>query len=259
MGLNLKRNIFKWGWRRKILIIIVIFVLFISCVTIALIINNKNIIKEAEKLNSCYMVAEKIVEDGYNRDEADKLIIMTKQILDKEITESVFKKSRFYTNNYTITFGGTPDIREKIQGEDKATDVLTAIYLVSVLSEKPDEFQQNFLNYYPDVTLWLITLSEFDFLLLNYFNPTEGEISVVLKSYEVLAENCENPVSKYNAYRTESYLIREYNEMTGSNLTMSSKAKEEYLKVADYVKDYTDEVFIWHGYDYQQDNQGMDD
>ncbi len=237
--------------KNKILIILIIFVFFISCVTTAFVIYNKNSVKEAEKLNSCYIVAEKIIDDGYNRDEADKLIKMTKPILDKEITESVFKKSSFYTNDYTITFGDTPDIQGKIQEEDKATDVLIAIYLVSVLSEKPDEFQQDFLKYYPDVTLWLKTFSEFDLLLLNCFDPTEDEMSVVLKSYEVLAENCENPVSKYNAYKTESYLIREYNETTDSNLTMSLDAKDEYVKAADYVKDNSDEVFIWHGYDYQ--------
>lgn len=124
-----------------------------------------------------------------------------------------------------------------------------------MLSETPNEFEVVFLDYYSDLTLWLTTVSEFELLLLNCFDPTEAEISVVLKSYEVLAENCENPVSKYRAYVTESYLIREYNEMTGSNLTMSSKAKEEYLKVADYVKDNTDEVFIWHGYDYQAASQ----
>lgn len=243
--------------KNKLLIIFIIFILFFSCIISTFFIYNKNseVLKKAESLNNCYVVAEKIVGNGYDRDEASDLKKLTKTILDNGIAGNEYKKSYFYTNDNTITFANTPDIRKKIQGEDKATDILTAIYLISTLSENQEDFQQEFLNYYPKVTLWLTTFSEFDLLLLNYFDPSEAEMSVVLKSYEVLAENCVNPVSKYNAYKTESYLIREYNEMTGSNLDMSSKAKDEYSKVADYVKDNSDEVFIWHGYDYQLDNQ----
>lgn len=212
---------------------------------------NEHIIPEVEKINKCYELAEDIIENGYDRTNANDFIKITKSVLDAGINQKVFRDSNFYIND-TLTFDSVPDIREKTEGEDKAVDIITAIYLVSALSETPTEFEAIFLSYYTNLTLWLETSSEFELLLLNYFNPTEAEITIVLKSYEKLAEKCENPISKYKAYNTESYLISSYNETTGGNLTMSSKAKESYLKVADYVKDNSDEVFIWHSYDYQE-------
>lgn len=226
------------------LVFVGLFVLFINQ-------QNECTISEVEKINECYALTEEIIENGYDRTNAKNFIKITKFVLDTGINKKTFKDSNFYIND-VLTFDSVPDIRGKTEGEDKVVDIITAIYLASVLSETPTEFEAIFLNYYTNLTLWVETSSEFELLLLNYFNPTEEEITIVLKSYEKLAEKCENPISKYKAYNTESYLIRVYNETTGGNLTMSSKAKESYLKVADYVKDNSDEVFIWHSYDYQE-------
>lgn len=90
--------------KKRLLIVILVCVVFLSLGISIFTLKTKDngISKDVEALNNCYILVENIIDNGYDRDEAGKIIKSVKSVLDNGITEKTFKKSYFYTNDYTV-------------------------------------------------------------------------------------------------------------------------------------------------------------
>ena len=230
------------GKKSSLLLIILTLVFILSSCTVP----NEDI----NTLNICYKISEQTFSEGFEKDnldffENDKYFVTA---LENGLYDSCYSKSDFKNRSFYFSTGNKENENKEFQ-INRCKDTLIAMHLAYTLSYDSENFQNQFMTWYPTIDFYLSTHSEFVYLILEHYDCTEEEIDIIVNSFSKLSKSCDSSVDKYKALDTAYFIVAKYNESSKKSIEFPDELKLELEKYSDYVKENPNEVAFWLGYE----------
>lgn len=230
------------GKKSSLLLIIFTLVFILSSCTVPK--------EDINVLNICYKISEQTFSEGFEKDnldffENDKYFVTA---LENGLYDSCYSKSDFKNRSFYFSTGNKENGNKEFQ-INRCKDTLIAMHLAYTLSYDSENFQNQFMTWYPTIDFYLSTHSEFVYLILEHYDCTEEEIDIIVNSFSKLSESCDSSVDKYKALDTAYFIVAKYNESSKKSIKFPDELKLELEKHSDYVKENPNEVAFWLGYE----------
>lgn len=210
--------------------------------------------EDINTLNICYEISKQTFLEGFEKDdldffENDKYFVAA---LENDLYDSCYSKSDFKNRDFYFSIGNKENANKEFQ-INRCKDTLIAMHLACTLSYDSENFEKEFMAWYPTIDFYLCTHSEFVYLILEHYDCTEAEINTIIKAFTKLNGKCTFTVDKYKTLVTLYFMITKYNEQYGKNIEFPKSLETELEKCSDYVKENPDEVAFWFGYTLGED------
>lgn len=206
--------------------------------------------EDISTLNICYEISEQTFLEDFEKDnldffENDKYFVAA---LENDLYDSCYSKSDFKNRDFYFSPGNKENANKEFQ-INRCKDTLIAMHLAYTLSYDSENFQNEFMTWYPTIDFYLSTHSEFVYLILEHYDCTEEEIDIIVNSFSKLSESCDSSVDKYKALDTAYFIVAKYNKSSKKSIEFPDELKLELEKYSDYVKENPNEVAFWLGYE----------
>ena len=230
------------GKKSSILLITLTLVFILSSCTVPK--------EDINVLNICYKISEQTFSEGFEKDnldffENDKYFVTA---LENGLYDSCYSKSDFKNRSFYFSTGNKENGNKEFQ-INRCKDTLIAMHLAYTLSYDSENFQNEFMTWYPTIDFYLSTHSEFVYLILEHYDCTEEEIEIIVYSFSKLSESCDSSVDKYKPLDTAYFIVAKYKESSKKSIKFPDELKLELEKYSDYVKENPNEVAFWLGYE----------
>lgn len=196
---------------KKYIIISLLAVFLVALIACGIAVYHKQQ-QKVEKLNSCYEYITETIENGFDKEHASEKKELFKEVLENDISENVFRKSKFY--NSDISFSALfswncPEFRSDLNVAH-CRDLVLAMYLSCVLSTEPEKLVDEF-ELLKDGIWQMDPTPEFMHLIATKYNPTKEDIDVLVNSVIAFSETIEHPLDKYCTRAFVYTFINNYN------------------------------------------------
>lgn len=208
-------------------------------------------------LNTCYKISEETFYNGFKKDDLDFykndnafILALDNNLYDSCYTQSAFKDRSFYFTQDYKKYGN-----EQYQ-ISRCKDTLIAMHLAYTLAYDSENYQKEFMIWYPTIDFYLSNHSEFVYLISEHYDLTEAELNIIINSFTELSKECTLTVDKYKALNTAYFLVTQYNESSDKSVVFPKKLDNELKEYSEYVKENPDEATFWMGYTLDQSGYG---
>ncbi len=198
------------------------------------------------KLNECYKPIVDCIKNNFDRNNAIKNIVLFKDVLDKGITISMYKKSEFYNETisfYTKGYEYTEDIELSAY---HCRDMILAMYLASVMIVEPDNLANN-LKYMLD-GVWFDD-KEFVGLVNNCLDLTQTELNIISEAFYSFADSLDNSTDKVYSLSDLRNIYENYNDKNPSSALSITELDE---RINNLVKKGDYHFGVWYGYSHDR-------
>lgn len=223
-----------------ILILLIITIVLNSCA-----VSNEGL----NVLNTCYEISEKTFHNGFQKEnsdsyENDKYFVsaLNNNLYDSCYIKSDFKDRTFYFSQDYKKYG------DKQYQISRCKDTLIAMHLAYTLAYNSENFQKEFLSWYPTIDFYLSNRSEFVYLILEHYDCTDTELNIIIDAFYKLSKETTLTVDKYKALDTAYFLVSKYNESSENGIVFPEKLDNELKVYSEYVKENPNEIAFWSGY-----------
>ena len=172
------------GKKSSLLLIILTLVFILSSCTVPK--------EDINVLNICYKISEQAFFEGFEKEnldffENDKYFVTA---LENGLYDSCYSKSDFKNRSFYFSTGNKENGNKEFQ-INRCKDTLIAMHLAYTLSYDSENFENEFMTWYPTIDFYLSTHSEFVYLILEHYDCTEEEIDIIVRSSAIREGNPE--------------------------------------------------------------------
>lgn len=236
---------------KKIRIVTVSICLLLAVSIVCSIVMYNRYKKNVEKLNTCYELISKTIENGFDKELEVEKKALFKEVIENGVTESTFKKSKFYNSDISFSASNPWNCSEERMDLNTAhcRDLVLAMYLASVLATEPENLVAE-LEWMKDGVWQIDPTPEFMYLIATAYNPNKTDIDVLVNAFLDFSHTLEHPLDEYHTRAFIYIFVNNYNERHIDDKYILENEEELIKEGIEISKRIDEEDFatIWVGY-----------